>query len=306
MKVLTTKTLGISLMCGVLMAGCTKKEEPAPKKEEPQQATATTTKVAPKCDDVSVKNSLVKALSTATNDQIIALMDSYEGADKLDLARRTQQRLGEVRLDLKDIRVDGEACLAKMVATLPTSDINHAERYYKSASKPNLAELARTHSVELNNGHLSTSIPYTVQNGTANLSETPSALGFIANLMSASAYHMAKGEGRINTNARPAVTVQPLPPMEVTRPKPAVREPEIPNTPTPTPPTPSRTATPAPEPSILATEPDMVATPPTTSSVDTAPEPAQAVAPTPKPKATTTAPVEGDDEITIVESDETY
>lgn len=293
MKFSTSKLFGLSLVCGLLMVGCNKQETPAQKKDEPKAETTQTQPQtnAPVCDDIGAKNSLVRALSVAVNDEVTGLMSSYKNAEQLDLARRTQQQLGQINLDLQNIRADGDTCLADVVAVVPASDLTYAERYYQANGKPTLAELGQTHSVQMSDGRIVTPVRYTIQDGKASLTETPSALGFIANVVSASAYLTAQGAGRVNTNARPAVSVQPPPRLETPRPRPVQREPEV--------------ATPAPSETNNASENtnSEPQTPPTAKPVAPKPETPAADTAKPEPKP---APVEGDGEIAIVETDETY
>lgn len=279
MNLLNKKILGISLICGLLMVGCNKKEEP---KTEPNQNSQTTANTA-QCDDASIKNSLVRALSVATNEQVGSLMANYPNADGIDLSRRTQQRLGQISLDLQNVRIDGDSCLADMVVVIPTGDLGHAEAYYQSNDKPGITERSVSQSLTIEQGRISTPVRYTIKEGRAVLTDTPRALALIADIMSASAYHMAQDESRLNTNARPAVNVQPLEPIEVTRPNPVVREPNL-------------------NESQASNSSD------TDTSSDTNTEASNAASNEASTSRATpsTPPVEGEGELTIVESNETY
>lgn len=290
MNTLTKTPLVLSLACGMLMTACTKKPESAPTpQEEPKTVTTTTTTVpiTPNCDDIGVKNSLARALATATNDKVATFMNNFDDADKLDLARRTQQRLGDLSLNLQNIHPDGDTCLADMVVVLPKSDIDYANRYYKSTSKLSLNELAQSYSLNLSDDRLASSVRYNVQNGQAVLSDSPSALELIADVMSSSAYQMAKNESRINTNTRPISTVQPLAPSQSSSPKPVLQEPEL-------------DASSTTQPTNTDVPSDSTSTPPDTTSSS---------APSSNPSSTPitdTAPTDDNDGLTIIESDETY
>lgn len=301
MTTLTKKTLGISLLCGLLMVGCNKQEN-EPKAENKEKVKETTTvNTTPNCDDAGVKNSLVKALSFATNEEVTALMTNYNNADKLDLARRTQQRLGQISLDLQNIQADGDTCLADMVVVVPSGDLEHASAYYKANNKPSIAELAVKHALKINEGRISSAIRYTIKDGQATLSDTPNALAFIADLMSASAYRMAQGEGRVNTTARPAIKVQPAKPTEVARPQPVVREPNLDAQERSEPPTTdnNNSTNNSNETASNTVNGDLTHREPTAQRE-------QSIAkkePTKEPKPT---PAENNGEIAIVETDETY
>lgn len=224
MTTLTKKTLGVSLLCGLLLVGCNNKKE-EPKTETKKEEAKEVTTVAPNCDDANVKNSLVKALSFATNEEVTALMANYNDAEKLDLVRGTQERLGEISLDLQNVKADGESCVADMVATVPSNDLERASTYYKNNNKPSIDELAQSHSLSLSEGRVSSAVRYSIKDNQATLDETPKTLAFIADVMSASAYRMAQSKAQAAANnARPAVKAQQPKPAEAPRPKPVVRE----------------------------------------------------------------------------------
>lgn len=305
MNTLTKKTLGLSLLCGLMLVGCNDKQ---PKPESTKADTKTEVKsdtqpqtpsTAPSCDDASVKNSLVKALSFATNEEVTALMANFDNADKLGLARRTQERLGQISLDLNNVRADGDACVAEMVAVIPSGDLGHATNHYKATGKPSIDELAQSQGITISEGRIMTTVRYAVADSQATLSETPKALSVIADLMSASAYRMAQGETRVNTNARPAVKVQPAKPTEVARPQPVVREPNLNNSERPSTTEPRETAP-------ATTNETAVATPSTASEPAQEPTTAKEARETPKDKPQPSVPVEKEGEIAIVETDETY
>lgn len=318
MKFSTNKIVGLSLAFALLVTGCNKQEAQTPTKSDDNQAQntvktePTTPATAPICDDVASKNSLVRALSVAVNDEVLGLMDSYKNADKLDLARRTQQRLGQINLDLQNIRADGDSCLADVVAVVPAGDLSYAERHYQASGKPSLAELGNQHSIQMSDGRIVTPVRYNIQDGKVSLSETPSALGFIANIVSASAYMTAQGAGQVDIDARPAVNVGTPPRMDSPRPaRPALREPQIPM--------PSNDDNNGDNGNDNATSNTTTSTTTSTNNANAGENANDSTQPaSTKPKAQTTkadasikpepksAPVEGDGELVIVESDETY
>lgn len=309
----STKILGLGLACTLAVVGCGKKDKET--KEQPAAAeTPVVTEVTPNCDDASVKNALVRALAGQIDGHINTAMANYPDAESLDLIRRTQQRLSTLSIDLQNAKVEGEVCHIDVIVHLPTVDITYADRYFASVNAPRLSERASELGVNLDDGgRLSIPVSYKVTDGVVDLTEPVPALSIISDAISASAYVMAKGGGRVNTAHRPTVTVHPLQPTEIVRPQPVPR-PDAAPAPT------AQTA----EPSISISRPESqdplaaqyaeqnsseATSPATTPAPEAAPAPAATPAPTATPapaaRPSTRAP-QGDDEITIVETDETY
>lgn len=311
----STKILGLGLACTLAVVGCGKKDKET--KEQPTAAeTPVATEVVPNCDDASVKNALVRALAGQIDGHINTAMADYPNAESLDLVRRTQQRLSTLSIDLQNAKAEGEVCHIDVIVHLPTVDITYADRYFASVNAPRLSERAAELGVSLDDGgRLTVPVSYKITDGVVDLTEPAPALSIISDAISASAYVMAKGEGRVNTAPRPAVTVRPLQPAEIVRPQPVPR-PDVA-------PTPAPAAQPA-EPSISISRPESqdplaaqyaeqnpseVASPAATPAPEATPAPAAtpvpAATPAPATRPSTPAP-QGDDEITIVETDETY
>lgn len=215
------KLLTLSLLCGAIMVGCGKKDN----QDNDTPAEPPTAQVIPNCDDASIKNALVRTLAGQIDNQINGLVGGYANSDDIDLSRRTQQRLSELNIDLQNARVNDDSCSIDIIAPLPATDIMYADRYFASQNLASVAERARTLGIDLaSDNRLVIPVKYRIDNGSVSLIDQAPALTLIAETMTASAYAMAQGENRINTNARPAITVTPLEPIQITRPEPTTPE----------------------------------------------------------------------------------
>lgn len=279
------KLLSLTFLSALALIGCDKKEQPKP--SEPETVSEA---VAPNCDDASVKNSLIKALSTQIGNDVNQAMTNYPNASELDLSRRTLQRLSELTLDLQNVKAEGDSCRADMVITLPVVDATYAERHYANNNLPALANQLSQAGLSFNNGYISAPLSYVVAGSTASLKDGMQGLSAIANIMSASAYSMAQDENHINTAARAPIKVRPLEPTPIARPEP-LPAPELAE--------PQEQQPESQDPLVRQFE----------ASQNTNNEAATPRAEAPQPTKTTKteyAPVDGEGEITIVETDETY
>ncbi len=313
MKYLNAKTLSLGLLCGLAIVGCNKKDKQAEATPETAPEAVVVVDANPNCDDASIKNSLIQELSKQMAGDVETIVADYPNATEIDLVRRTQQRLGDLGVDLQNVRAEGDTCHADIIVTLPVVDVNYADRYFKAQGLPSIAELATEKSLNFADNRLSSAISYQVANGGVSINK-PDILSLIAQTISASAYNMAQDENNVNTTGRPAIKIRPLAPSEIARPS-ATPRPDVAST-TTTPATTttsesssSSTTTPESQDPLVAefaekqkAEKAELATAPTATPTDKAPAKAE-----PKDSAPTSSkPVEGDAEITIVESDETY
>lgn len=207
------KILSLLLISALAVVACKKQEQP----KEEQVKTTETTPI--NCDDASVKNSLIKALTSQLGNDVNSVMANYADADTLELSRRTLQRLSEINLDLQDTKLDNTTCQATLVIGIPEVDISYAKKHYSDNNLTPLENRLNSDTLKLANGKISTVISYTVNNNVATLNSTVPALKTISDIMSASAYQMAQDENRVNIAARPAITVRPLEPVRVERPE---------------------------------------------------------------------------------------
>lgn len=309
MKYLNAKTLSLGLLCSLAIIGCNKKDKQAETAPETAPEAVVVVDANPNCDDASIKNSLIQELSKQMAGDVETIVADYSNAAEIDLVRRTQQRLGDLGVDLQNVRAEGDTCHADIIVTLPVVDVNYADRYFKAQGLPSIAELAAEKSLTFADNRLSSAISYQITNGNVAINK-PDILSLIAQTISASAYNMAQDENTVNTAARPAIKVRPLAPSEIARPN-ATPRPDVAATPTTTTSESSSSSTTTPEsqdPLVAEfaekqkAEQAELATAPTATPTDKAPAKAE-----PKDSAPTTGkPVEGDSEITIIESDETY
>lgn len=279
---LNSKLLAVSLACALaIIVGCNKKEkEPKTASVEAEQL-AVVADTTPNCDDASIKNSLVKALATQISTQVETAIGEYPNASELDLARLISQRLSELGIDLQNANAEGDVCHIDVIVNLSANDVKFANQHFASNEQPSIAERAKEYKISLDkNNRLIIPVSYQVVDGQAMIDESSStALNIIVDTMSASAYAMANGKGTISTTTRPAPEVAPLQPVDI--PKPAKVEPPKTN--------PAQTGQPSVEPRVD----------------NTSSEPRSE--PKPEPKEPVRPPVStNDNEIAIVETDETY
>lgn len=284
---LNSKLLALSLACTLAIVGCNKKEQetqtPSVEAEKPVVAADT----APNCDDASIKNSLIKALAVQISGQVETAIARSPSTDGVDLERLISQRLNELSIDLQNANVEGDVCHIDVIVNLTANDVKFANQYFASTEEPSLAERAKDSKISLDkNNRLIIPVSYQVIDGQAVIAETSSeTLSIIADTVSASAHAMANSKGTISTNARPALEVEPLEPVEIPKPV-KVEPPKTDNTQT------QPKAEPKPE-----TAPKKPSEP--------AQEPRPVAEPKPEPKEP--APVTtNSNEISIVETDETY
>lgn len=184
------------------------------KKPEPQQeliAEQTNTPALIVCDDASTKNALIKALSVELTAAVNRSAQIYPDGDTLEIGRRAMQRLGELQLDLQEVQAEGNACRAKIVVSLPVVDTTHAERYYRSLGTSLQKQLGA--EVGLVDNALDFVVHYAPQKNSVQLEGGHEALSALADIMTASAYGMAKSE-RIKV-VSPTITVQTLEPIAI-------------------------------------------------------------------------------------------
>lgn len=217
---LNRKLIAVSLACALGIIGCDNKKESKEAPQAPKEETVATGVVenTPKCDDASVKNGLVRALATQINDQINGAVSNFDDIDSAELARRTQQRLSDLGIDLQNAQADGNTCHIDVLVNLPINDTSYANRHFAKTDSPSIAMRASELNITLDsNNRLTIPVSYQLIDGvvTLNQSATP-ALSMIADVMSASAYVMAKGGGKIDTSARPTISVRPLTPATIT------------------------------------------------------------------------------------------
>lgn len=261
------------------LTACQKQE--APQNEHVKTESVSDTPALLVCDTSAIKNALTKAVAEQTHNYVNHTVGNFANAEELQLHRRTLQRLAEVGFLIEDIQVQGDTCTARLVVDIPVVDSTYAEQYYHANHLASLNDRLAQAQFSLQNGKIIAPITYTIDTaGNPVIGGDMSGLSVVADMMSASAYNMAQSENRIDTMARAPVVVRPL----QTQPAPAPR-------PLPEPIT-------EPAPSAQNTETTQTTSPAQTTSP-------QASEPTPK-VAETHAPVVGDGEMVIVETDETY
>lgn len=183
------------------------------KKSEPQEEPVVeqTNQPAPiVCDDASTKNALIKALSVELTAAVNRAAQTYPDGDTLEIGRHAMQRLSELQLDLQEVQAQGETCSAKIVVSLPVVDVTHAERHYRSLGM-SLQEHLNASKVGFADNTLDFLVHYVPQKNSVQLEQGHGALAALADTMTASAYGLAKSE-RVKVAVQPTITVQTLEP----------------------------------------------------------------------------------------------
>lgn len=250
----------------LLAVGCSKQEAPQ------EQIVADTAPVV-NCDDASIKNGLVRTLSDTLQQQITAAVATYPDALPLQLERRAWQRLDDIAIDLQNVHYDNNACQAQTIIILPISDVQYADRYYNKVALPSVAERVANQEVSLGaDTRFVAPISYQVIDNTITLHNHLTLSTLIADTLTASAYMMAKNDSKAKAS-RPSTAVVTLEPTAIESEPPPASLDHV-------------------HLSELPTNTDKAQSTPTLPTIA---------------KPTTVLPtVQGDDELVIVEIDETY
>lgn len=225
MKALATKSVGITLLCALTLAGCNNKD-----KEETKTETAPPVTQISKlsCDDASIKNGLLKELTSVVEGHIVGSLDDFDDAKALDLEKHIKDRLPEIGVDLQNVRTENGLCLTDLHITLPKADLGYANRYFKAQDEPSIGEQAEEAGVEFTENTFIAPISYRVDGGDVKLDGQPAVLSLVATASGAAAYTVAKNarggndtpkastsnnsNGTAKNNVAPAPAVKPRPP----------------------------------------------------------------------------------------------
>lgn len=294
---LNPKLLALCVVGALTIVGCNQKEKEQKTPSVEAEKPVVVAESAPKCDDASIKNSLVKALATHISAQLDTAIAQQSSANGADLGRLISQQLSELGIDLQNANADGNVCHIDVIVNLSANDVKFANQYFASTDQPSIAEQAKKYKISLDkNNRLIIPVSYQVIDGQATIDKSSAhTLNIIVDTISASAHTMASGKGAINTQARPAPNVQPLEPVAIPKPttieQPKTEKPkaEQPKTEKP------ETTTPSPKKPSEATAQER----PADSKPTPAPEPSE-------PKTTPPPVATNKNEIAIVETDETY
>lgn len=209
--------LMMGLVCATSMVACHKKDRHEHEADSESMAVQTVFN----CDDVSIKNALLRTLSTHLNTQMTDLLASYPDVERLNLAGRTQARLDELSIDLQNTRGEGESCVVDVVVPLSQQDVVYADQYFARENLSLVQERADGYGVQFGaDNHLIVPVRYqpnqpaTSQPATnlVNLIGDNAALTLITQTMSAATYQLIQNE---KNTARSTIRISAADPIEV-------------------------------------------------------------------------------------------
>lgn len=300
------------------MVGCTKKDSPEPQAEaEIEVATPEVVdRPAVVCDDVSLKNRVV---SLVRDELYTASVRGLGNGASDDLSLQLKARLSGLDIDLQNVSEDGGECRGQLHVVLPNEEIAFANKTFSGAGVASLEEQAIEKDVSLMGGNRlvgdfvfqADGEALAIDNNTPVIALASETMATAVRSMNRQNQANAKREtaqiGKSSSDIVPAPTVQ-------------IRPVELPSVPEPT-------QTPRPEEAILQPEDVPSGTPQNTEpNPEPKPEPKSEPKSGTKPKADTQAQTESkptaepkteskpepkaekpaSNEITIVETDETY
>lgn len=291
------------------MVGCTKKDSPEPQAQaEIEVATPEVVdRPAAVCDDVSLKNRVV---SLVRDELYTASVRGLGNGASDELSLQLKARLSGLDIDLQNVSEDGGECRGQLHVVLPNEEIAFANKTFSGAGVASLEEQAIEKDVSLMGGNRlvgdfvfqADGEALAIDNNTPVIALASETMATAVRSMNRQNLANAKREtariGQESSDIIPAPTVQirpvELPPLpQVPTPEEAILQPE--DVPSGVPQTVEPKAEPKTEPKA-----DLQAQ---TESKPTA-EPKTEPKPEPKPEPKSEKPASN--EITIVETDETY
>ncbi len=153
--------VGVMLLCGLTVVGCSKKEEPTDKSDEAKVEVVTDDPVV-QCDDQIALTQLTQTVQSTLGSQSQRLFNAYAESNGESISlTNVNNAVGSVLIDVANPKVMQEAnaqgmitCSASLSLTLPNQDVNRANRVYTQVEDRTLAELLRSEGIVLNNNML--------------------------------------------------------------------------------------------------------------------------------------------------------
>ncbi|WP_227429583.1 hypothetical protein [Psychrobacter sp. I-STPA6b] len=239
--------LSLSLLCGMTMTACSKKDKEqtvATETEETVQEVAVPEVVMVPCDDASALNSLSDSIKNTLKQQTRSVMTGY--ANQVGTSLDTSAAVGtvdEVLVDLgtpkalQNSTASGmQTCQASLSLTLPSESIYRANEVYNAVDGKNMPQMLAAYNIRLNNNMLvDENFTYVVgtQNGqkVAKVIGQPAIIRVVADmvaksqlkaLMDANQPAVAQQQRRqrpaTERTQKPAVITVPTPPRPVRNP----------------------------------------------------------------------------------------
>ncbi len=299
----------VSLALGGLV-GCSKKDSPEPQADaEIEVATPEVTeRPAVVCDDISLKNRVVSLVRDEMYTTSVAKLGS-EATD--ELAQQLKARLAGLDIDLQNISEDGGECHGQLHVVLPNEEVAFANKTFSSAGVASLEEQAIESNVSLMGGNrLVGDFVFGVDGEALSIDKNASVMSLASETMATAVRTMSR-QNKANAKretaqigktssaiiAAPEVQIRPVefPPMpQIPRPEEAILQPEdIPSG------TPKKADVKQTEPKV-----EIKSESKTDTKTDTKSQSSDEPKAEPKTEPKTEKPAS--DEITIVETDETY
>lgn len=208
--------LSTALICALALTACSKKEPAEIPKTDIETAAASPVHSLLNCDDASVKNGLIQALSAQMGQDIDAKVADFN-TNPDALMRKTLERVNALGLDLQNAHQVGELCQAELIVTAPSADLLAANRYYKANGR-DLASVQFGNQITFDGNQLHAVLDYLP---TATGVDLPNGFftKIIADVMSAAAYNQANTRSILDGGKRvdvvplqfDVVQIQPLP-----------------------------------------------------------------------------------------------
>ena len=156
-----TGLVGVLLLCGLTVVGCSKKEESADKSDETKVEVVTTNPVV-KCDDQMALTQLTQSVKSTLGAQSQNLFKNYaDNVGESLSVTNVNNAAGSILVDIANPKVIQDAnaqgmvtCSASLSLTLPNQDISRADRVYSQIEERSLADLLRSENIVLNNNML--------------------------------------------------------------------------------------------------------------------------------------------------------
>lgn len=192
----TVLTLALIALFVFAINGCSK--------QPVQDSTPEPAPVVINCNDASIKNGLVKALSDRLKQKITEAVADYLDSELEILA---WQRLDDIAIDLQNAHNQDDICQADAIVILPMSDIQNANQYYGKTASPSVAERAISQDIALGaDTRFVAPVRYQVVDGTVVLQDGSALPTLIADTLSASAYTMSNTKSKVKAR-KPVVAV---------------------------------------------------------------------------------------------------
>lgn len=289
---------GISLICGLAVAGCSRSDEDTVEVVEEPVVVEDTTPVI-NCDNPMVQDRLKSALKTTLNQQAQSLAANYANEAQISLSNATiTNKVSGILIDVQNMAVIQEindsgmtTCQASVSMTLPSEDLYLASQLQAANNQPSLQTRLAQDNIRINNNMLvDDAFTYVVgtQGGQVQtrIAGQPAMVGIVADVIASATLSTAIGERQAQRAAEEATRQRRAQARAAgeERARQATRQPSQPRVVTPAAPkppaapsTPAPAVRPATPPTINTDNNQVAVNPSTNASVPAAPSTPKAV-----------------------------